>query len=121
MSKVVVSEDCIACGLCMSLSDLFEMGEEGRAQVLAEVEADEVQEAIDSCPVGAISLEEGEASPEEVKEEAPVEELPAPDKYVCTICHYTYDPSETGVAFEDLPDDWVCPLCGVGKDFFEKA
>ncbi len=124
MSKVVVSEDCIGCGLCTSLSDLFEMGDEGRAQVLAEVEAEEVQEAIDSCPVGAISLEDGDAPApvEEAPAEAPVtEELPAMDKYVCTVCHYTYDPSETGVAFEDLPDDWVCPWCGVGKDSFEKA
>ena len=48
------------------------------------------------------------------------------DKYVCTICGYVYDPSEgeegipPGTPFEDLPDDWVCPLCGAGKDQFEK-
>ncbi|MBP5319612.1 MAG: rubredoxin [Kiritimatiellae bacterium] len=43
-------------------------------------------------------------------------------KYVCTICHYEYDPAENnGVAFEDLPDDWVCPTCGVGKDQFEEV
>lgn len=48
-------------------------------------------------------------------------------KYLCTVCGYIYDPAagdpENGVApgtaFEDIPDDWVCPLCGVGKDFFE--
>ena len=51
------------------------------------------------------------------------------EKYICTICEYVYDPEqgdpengiEPGTAFEDLPDDWVCPLCGVGKDEFEKA
>ena len=44
------------------------------------------------------------------------------DKYVCTVCNYEYDPAENGgVKFEDLPDDYVCPLCGVGKDMFEKA
>ncbi|MGM9993891.1 MAG: rubredoxin [Candidatus Avigastranaerophilus sp.] len=43
------------------------------------------------------------------------------EKYVCTVCHYEYDPEENGgVAFEDLPDDYVCPLCGVGKELFEK-
>lgn len=44
------------------------------------------------------------------------------EKYVCTVCQYTYDPAENNnVKFEDLPDDYVCPLCGVGKDMFEKA
>lgn len=50
------------------------------------------------------------------------------DKYVCTVCSYVYDPAvgdptqgiKPGTAFEDLPDDWVCPDCGVGKDLFEK-
>lgn len=50
-------------------------------------------------------------------------------KYVCTVCGYEYDPEvgdpdggiEPGTAFEDIPDDWVCPLCGVGKDDFEPA
>ena len=48
-------------------------------------------------------------------------------KYRCTVCGYIYDPeqgdSDSGIApgtsFEDLPDDWVCPVCGVGKDKFE--
>jgi rubredoxin len=39
-------------------------------------------------------------------------------KYVCDVCGYIYDPSVTGVAFEDLPGDWTCPECGVGKDQF---
>jgi len=43
------------------------------------------------------------------------------DKYVCTVCQYVYDPEENdGVAFEDLDDSYVCPLCGVGKEEFEK-
>ncbi len=42
-------------------------------------------------------------------------------KYVCTVCGYVYDPDEfDGVAFEDQPDDFVCPLCGVGKEDFEE-
>ena len=51
------------------------------------------------------------------------------DKYVCSVCGYEYDPAvgdpdngiEPGTAFEDLPAAWVCPLCSVGKDEFEKA
>lgn len=42
-------------------------------------------------------------------------------KWRCTVCEYIYDPEqENGVAFEDLPEDWVCPECGVDKDFFEE-
>lgn len=46
-------------------------------------------------------------------------------KYRCLVCGYIYDPSEgegdipAGTSFEDLPDDWLCPLCGVGKEEFE--
>lgn len=48
------------------------------------------------------------------------------DKYVCEVCDWVYDPEvgdpeggiAPGTAFEDIPDDWVCPLCGVGKDQF---
>ncbi len=48
-------------------------------------------------------------------------------KYKCIACGYIYDPAagdvenniEPGTAFEDLPDDWTCPDCGVGKDEFE--
>ena len=49
-------------------------------------------------------------------------------KYVCQVCGYTYDPAmgdpegdvKAGTAFEDLPDDWICPVCGADKDQFEK-
>ena len=48
-------------------------------------------------------------------------------KYECTLCSYVYDPAvgdpdngvDPGTAFEDLPDDWVCPDCGAGKEDFE--
>lgn len=50
------------------------------------------------------------------------------DRYVCTVCGYVYDPAEgdpeseivPGTPFEELPDDWVCPVCGASKDEFEK-
>ena len=49
-------------------------------------------------------------------------------KFVCTACGYVYDPAvgdpdggaAAGTAFEAVADDWVCPLCGVGKDLFEE-
>ena len=49
--------------------------------------------------------------------------------YICDICDYVYNPAagdpengiEPGTQFADLPDDWVCPLCGVGKDQFSEA
>ena len=43
------------------------------------------------------------------------------DKYVCVVCGWIYDEAEEGVKFADLPEDYVCPLCGVGKDQFEEA
>lgn len=39
-------------------------------------------------------------------------------KYVCDVCGYVYDEEVEGVKFEDLSDDFACPLCGVGKDEF---
>lgn len=42
------------------------------------------------------------------------------NKYKCTICGYIYDEAAEGVKFKDLPEDWTCPLCGVGKELFEK-
>ena len=42
-------------------------------------------------------------------------------KYLCTVCGYIYDENVEGVKFEDLADDWVCPLCGVGKSLLEKV
>lgn len=47
--------------------------------------------------------------------------------YECIACGYIYNPEEgdpiagiaPGTAFEDLPEDWVCPDCGLGKDEFE--
>ena len=43
------------------------------------------------------------------------------NKYKCMACGYIYDDAVENVKFEDLPDDWTCPLCGVGKDMFEKV
>ncbi len=47
-------------------------------------------------------------------------------KYICDPCGYIYDPEigdpehgiAPGTAFEDIPDDWVCPVCGVDKSLF---
>ena len=37
-------------------------------------------------------------------------------KYVCNVCGWVYDEEETGVKWEDLPDDFACELCGAGKE-----
>ena len=50
------------------------------------------------------------------------------DKYTCSMCGYVYDPSvgdpdneiDPGTPFDEIPDDWVCPLCGASKDEFER-
>lgn len=49
------------------------------------------------------------------------------EKYVCVLCGYVYDPAEgdpdngvaAGTAWNDVPADWLCPVCGAGKDEFE--
>lgn len=51
------------------------------------------------------------------------------DVYKCDVCNWEYDPAvgvpeagiAPGIAFEDLPDDFECPLCGVGKEDFSKV
>ncbi|MEG6615808.1 flavin reductase [Peptococcaceae bacterium 1198_IL3148] len=74
----------------------------------------------------------GGSAKEPIKSTPPKDEtLPkqSNDKvYRCQVCGYEYNPSqgdaehgiEPGTAFEDLPDDWTCPICGVGKDEFEQ-
>ncbi len=50
-------------------------------------------------------------------------------KYTCEPCGYEYDPEmgdidngvEPGTSFEELSEDWVCPVCGLGKDVFVEA
>ena len=50
------------------------------------------------------------------------------EKWECQACGYIYDPEKgdpdngiaLGTPFEELPEDWVCPQCGVGKEFFQK-
>ena len=39
-------------------------------------------------------------------------------KYVCEVCGWVYDEDEKGVKWEDLPEDFACELCSVGKDQF---
>ncbi|MGR3320020.1 MAG: rubredoxin [Candidatus Anammoxibacter sp.] len=50
------------------------------------------------------------------------------DSWKCVVCGYVYDPEQgdpdsdvkPGTAWEDVPEDWLCPACGVGKGDFEK-
>lgn len=49
-------------------------------------------------------------------------------QYICVTCGYIYDPAEgdpengvePGTPFEDIPEDWTCPACGVGKEYFNE-
>ncbi len=51
-----------------------------------------------------------------------------PSRYRCNVCGYVYDPAKgepntgtkPGTPFEKLPESWLCPLCGVGKNLFEE-
>jgi flavin reductase (DIM6/NTAB) family NADH-FMN oxidoreductase RutF/rubredoxin len=66
-------------------------------------------------------------APTYIKEEKQKEEKKM-DRYVCTVCGYVYDPEKgdpdsgvkPGTPFEEIPDDWVCPVCGADKSQFEK-
>lgn len=50
-------------------------------------------------------------------------------KYICQVCNYTYDPEQgdpdsgidPGTPFSEIPDDWVCPICGATKSQFEPS
>jgi flavin reductase (DIM6/NTAB) family NADH-FMN oxidoreductase RutF/rubredoxin len=69
-----------------------------------------------------------EAAPTFIKEELEEKKGKSMQKYRCTVCNYIYDPAigdpdggiKPGTAFEDLPDTWVCPVCGVAKSEFVK-
>ncbi len=64
---------------------------------------------------------------EETRKEPARKENGKMKRYVCKVCGWVYDPAEgdpnadvpPGTPFENLPDDWVCPVCGAEKDQFE--
>jgi flavin reductase (DIM6/NTAB) family NADH-FMN oxidoreductase RutF/rubredoxin len=63
------------------------------------------------------------------KKKEPITPNDLPSEYICTICGYTYDPEEgdpaagisPGTPFEELPEDYTCPICRAGKDFFKEV
>jgi flavin reductase (DIM6/NTAB) family NADH-FMN oxidoreductase RutF/rubredoxin len=69
------------------------------------------------------------AGPVQEETKAEKKEAQNMDSYRCTICGYVYNPAEgdsnggiaAGTAFEDVPDSWVCPICGAPKSEFEKV
>lgn len=77
-----------------------------------------------TTPKNAATFQASDVKKEEIKKEEKV----IMTKYRCTICGYEYDPTlgdpdsgiKPGTAFEDIPDTWVCPICGASKDQFEK-
>ena len=72
-------------------------------------------------------LEENKGSAAEIQSETTTEDSDM-KKYRCLICGYVYDPEEgdpangvkPGTAWEDVPEDWICPVCGAGKEEFEE-
>ena len=67
------------------------------------------------------------SAPTFVKKEEEKKSMPT-EQYICKVCGYVYDPAAgdpdggiaPGTAFADIPDDWVCPVCGASKKEFEK-
>ncbi len=67
-------------------------------------------------------------APTFIKEETPGKTVGAMQKYRCVVCNYIYDPAigdpdggiQPGTAFEQIPDNWVCPVCGADKSQFVK-
>ena len=46
---------------------------------------------------------------------------PEPERYECAVCGFVYDEAKEGQAYEELPEDWSCPICGAEKeDFFKQ-
>ncbi len=77
-----------------------------------------------------LGIDPNQAKEDEVKAEVVVEEKPVDlTKYQCGPCGYIYDPAQgdpdhgikPGTSFADLPEDWVCPICGASKDQFSKV
>jgi len=69
-----------------------------------------------------------ETAPTFVKSEVASQKKQTAQKYICTVCNYVYDPEigdpdggvQPGTRFEDIPDSWVCPVCGAAKSKFIK-
>jgi len=69
-----------------------------------------------------------ETAPTFMKSEVATQKKQATQKYICTVCNYVYDPEigdpdggvQPGTRFEDIPDSWVCPVCGAKKTEFVK-
>lgn len=76
------------------------------------------------CPICGVGKDLFEEVVEDKEAQLEVNELlkksTLPKRYRCKICGYIYDESTEEVRFQDLSDDWTCPLCGVGKDMFEE-
>ena len=100
------------------------------------VEADILDESAEPMTYAYYHMVKGGKSPktaptyikEEPKKEEPKPAPKAAAKWECSVCGYVYDPAvgdpdggiKPGTAFEDIPDDWTCPVCGAAKSEFKK-
>ncbi len=77
--------------------------------------------------VGAAAILESVASADERKAPQPIDDAPQADEHICVICGYIYNEEEgdlsmgipPGTPFSELPEDYRCPICNAGKDYFK--
>lgn len=83
---------------------------------------------IDKDKLGDELGPEAEEEPEQPKQKAMAKSIDEDDIFTCTICGFRYDPEQgdpamgipPGTPFEDLPDDYKCPICNASKEYFKK-
>jgi flavin reductase (DIM6/NTAB) family NADH-FMN oxidoreductase RutF len=87
------------------------------------MQADLYKETADPITYALYRKERKAASPKNAPtyiDESKLQKAASTEKYRCQVCGYVYDESEHDAAFNALNEDWVCPICGAGRELFEK-
>lgn len=124
----ILTEDCIAFFEC-ELVDTFDVGSHYIfiGEVIDGDVLDESQEPITYAFYRNVRKGVAPKNAPTYIDKSKTEKTKQSDSYKCIVCGYLYNPEngdpEGGIApgtkFEDIPDDWTCPLCGASKDVFE--